>query len=152
MKWLLFSCILNSAGVNHSSTMLRDWSVCQKMLKVSRDKGKKGKQMYLPVGIEKHTNKYASESWCLWFQPYIITSFHTTVLIFCDRFWKIRMRSGGWWVTFPHSSTNVQIILSSVKLCLSLTSLTASGFIEWDSPSIIKCILRSQKVFVLYNG
>jgi len=58
-----------------------------------------------------------------------------------------------WQVSFPHSPTIVQIILSSVNLHASIHNVVVCFHDLWNGTSmIIQCILCIQKVPVFYQN
>jgi hypothetical protein len=60
---------------------------------------------------------------CSGFQLAVNTNFNTSVSTSCDWFWGTTLRPRGLTVGCPHCPVIVQITLSSVKLCLSLSGV-----------------------------
>jgi hypothetical protein len=82
--------------------------------------------------------KLSVESRCSGFITFMIPRYSTMVLTFRDYIGRIAMRPPcGWGVGFEHSPPVLQITLSSVTLCLPSSE---AYFMQWHSPSIVKCI------------
>jgi len=82
------------------------------------------------------------------FQPFVIIHCSTTVLTFLDWSWRLRVGPCCSCVTFSHYPHIAQITLSSAALFL-LPEAFAFGFMAWDSPSTMQCILWFHKEFVI---
>ena len=76
---------------------------------------------------------------CSGFQLAVNTNFNTSVSTSCDWFWGTTLWPRGLRVGCPHCPAIVQITLSSVKLCLSLSevdcrqALLNETFLQWSN-------------------